>query len=99
MKPEVAEIVATELKQFAAELNLSDEQKAHLKPILENAREKMDELREKQDVTKADVIAKFVEVRGSLRERIVKFLTPEQLSKWDAMIAKAKSFLGHPVKS
>ena len=96
MKPEQAQIVETELKRFAGDLNLSDAQKTQLKSVLENARERLDEVREKHpDVTRADVIAKLVEVRGSLRERVVKFLTPEQLTKWDAEVAKAKAFLGH----
>ena len=96
MKPEVAEIVATELKRFAADLKLSDAQKAQLKTFLENAREKLDDIREKNpDVTRADVIAKLKEVRTSLREHVVKFFTPEQLTKWDAEVAKAKTFLGH----
>jgi hypothetical protein len=100
MKPEVAKIVESELKQFATELNLSDTQKSQLKTALENARQKMDEIREKHpDVSKADVIAKLGEVRSSMRERVVKFLTPEQLVKWDAKIAKAKTFLGHTVKA
>jgi len=30
---------------------------------------------------------------------VEKFLTPEQLKKWDAGIAKAKNFLGHTVSS
>jgi hypothetical protein len=34
-----------------------------------------------------------------LRERVEKFFTPEQLAKWDAEIAKAKTFLGHTVTS
>lgn len=96
MKPEQAQIVETELKRFAGDLNLSDAQKTQLKSVLENARERLDEVREKHpDVTRADVIAKLVEVRSSLRERVVKFLTPEQLTKWDAEVAKAKAFLGH----
>ena len=95
MKPEQAQIVETELKRFAVDLNLSDAQKTQLKSVLENA-ERLDEVREKHpDVTRADVIAKLVEVRSSLRERVVKFLTPEQLTKWDAEVAKAKAFLGH----
>ena len=98
MKPEVAKIVDTQLAQFAADLNLSDAQKAQLKTVLENARERMDEIREKNpNLTRADVIAKLVEVRGSLRERVVNFFTPEQLTRWDAGVAKAKSFLGHDV--
>src|SRR5499426_2189568 len=100
MKPEVAKVVETELKRFAAELNLSDSQKKQLKTVLENAGERMDAIREKhQDVTKPDVIAKLKEVRSSLRERVEKFFTPEQLAKWDAGIAKAKTFLGHTVSS
>jgi periplasmic protein CpxP/Spy len=96
MKPEQAQIVETELKRFAADLNLSDAQKTQLKSVLEKARERLDEIREKHpDVTRADVIAKLGEVRSSLRERVVKFLTPEQLTKWDAEVSKAKAFLGH----
>src|SRR5215831_14165261 len=100
MKPEVAKVVETELKRFAAELKLSDSQKTQLKTVLENAGERMDAIREKHpDKTKPEVIAKLKEVRSSLRERVEKFFTPEQLAKWDAEIAKAKTFLGHTVTS
>src|SRR5262244_364515 len=96
MKPEVAKIVEPELRRFAADLNLSDAQKAQLQTALETARERLDEIRAKNtDVTRADVIAKFQEVRGSLRERVVKFFTPDQLAKWDAEVSKARTFLGH----
>ena len=85
MKPETAKIVETELKEFAADLNLSDTQKTQLKTALENAREKLDEIRQNHpDVTRADVIAKIKAERSSVRERVVAFFTPEQLSKWDA---------------
>ncbi len=100
MKPEIARVVETELKRFAAELNLSDAQKTQLKTVLENAGERMDVIREKNpDITKPEVMAKLKEVRSSLRERVEKFFTPEQLAKWDAGIAKAKNFLGHTVNS
>jgi hypothetical protein len=99
MKPETARIVESELKQFAADLNLSDAQKAQLKTGLETAREKLDEIRQNHpDVTKADVIAKIKAERGALRERVVKFFTPEQLEKWDAGVARAKTFLGERVE-
>jgi len=76
----------------------SEDQKTQLRTALENARERMDAIRDKHpDVTKADVIAKLREVRGSLRERVVKFFTPEQLAKWDAGIARAKMFLGYSI--
>jgi len=100
MKPEVAKVVETELKRFAAELNLSDAQKTQLKTVLENAGERMDAIREKHpDVSKPEVMEKLKEVRNSLRGRVEKFFTPEQLTKWDAGIAKAKNFLGHTLTS
>jgi chromosome segregation ATPase len=99
MKPETARIVDTELKQFAADLNLSDAQKEQLRTGLENARAKLDEIRQNNpDVTRADVIAKLQAERGALRERVVKFFTPEQLAKWDAGVARAKTFLGERVE-
>ncbi len=98
MKAETAKIVETQLKQFATDLNLSEDQKTQLRTALEDASERMDAIRDKHpDVTKADVIAKLREVRGSLRERVVKFFTPEQLAKWDAGIARAKTFLGYSI--
>ena len=99
MNAETRQIVETELTRFAVDLNLSDAQKAQLKTCLENAREKLDEAREKNpNLTKADVLAKLVAERSAVRERAVKFFTPEQLAKWDAEVAKAKTFLGQTVR-
>ena len=95
LSPEGKQAVATELKRFAGDLNLSDDQKSKLQTALENAREKIDEIRQSNpDLTRADVIAKLKAVRGTARERLVQFLTPEQLNKWDAEMARAKRFLG-----
>ena len=96
LSPEATEAVQSELKRFAADLKLSEDQKNRLKTALESAREKLDEVRKNNpDITKADVIAKLKEVRAPLRERVVAFLTAEQLTKWDAEVAKAKAFLGY----
>ena len=98
MRAEMIEVVETELKRFAKDLNLSDAQKSQLKTALENAHEKIEEIREKNpNISKADVVAKLKENRGALRERVVKFLTPDQLTKWDAEVTKAKTFLGNPI--
>ena len=95
LSPEAKLAVAAEVKRFAADLQLSDAQKEQLHTALENGRERLEEIRkEHPDLTKADVIEKLKSVRGAARERLVKFLTPEQLTKWDAEVAKAKGFLG-----
>ena len=88
--------IKSELTQFASSLNLSDDQKSRLRTALENAREKLEDMRKAHpNISKEDVIAKLKAARQPLRERISGFLTPDQLSKWDAQVAKAKSFLGY----
>ena len=94
MKAETAKVLETELKRFAADLNLSEAQKTQLRAGLENAHDKLDELRAQGDITRADVKAKIIAERDSLRKRVENFFTPEQLTKWDAEVTKAKDFLG-----
>ena len=92
---EAKEAVSAELKRIGTSLNLSEDQKRQLHTALENAREKLDEVRKSNpDLTRADVIEKLKSVRPIIRERVEKFLTPAQLSKWDSEIANAKDFLG-----
>jgi hypothetical protein len=92
---EAREAIKNEVHRFAHDLNLSDDQKSKLKSALENAREKIEAFREhRPEMSRMDVLAKLKEARGPLRERVTSFLTPEQLAKWDAEIAKTKSFLG-----
>ena len=80
LSPDAKQAVAAELKKTAGDLSLSDDQKSKLQTALENAREKLDEIRQANpDMSRADVIAKLKSVRGTARERLVNFLTP---SSW-----------------
>jgi hypothetical protein len=95
ISPEVREQVANELKQFAGDLNLSDDQKEKLRGFLSEAHERVDEYRKQNpNATNQDLVRKVAENRNEIRERLTKFLTPEQLTKWDAGVAKVKDFLG-----
>lgn len=95
LSAEAKDAVTAELKRFAASLELSDSQKQQLHSALESGREKLDEIRKNNpDLTKADVIEKLRGVRTTARDRVTKFLTPEQMKKWDAEVAKAKTFIG-----
>ena len=97
---EQREQVATELKSFAGDLNLTDEQKEKLQAALEEGREKIGEyLKNNPNTTKADIVAKVKAHRDEIRQQILKFLSPEQLSKWDSEMAKAKEFLGQKLDS
>ena len=99
MTTEVKTKIVDEVKRFAADLNLSDSQKAQLQAAVERAEDRIEEIRKQNpDVNRADVIKKLVGARDQIREHVVKFLTPEQLTKWDAEMSKARTFLGHPMK-
>ena len=95
---EEREQVATELKRFASDLDLTDDQKEKLRVALTEAREKIAEyMQQNPNTTKAEVISKVVANRDAIRQRVVNFLSPEQLKKWDDEKAKAKDFLGHKI--
>jgi predicted HTH transcriptional regulator len=92
------EEVAIELRRFASDLNLTDDQKEKLRVALMEAREKIAEyMQQNPNTTRADVISKVVANRDAIRQRVVNFLSPEQLEKWDAEKAKAKDFLGQKI--
>jgi predicted HTH transcriptional regulator len=98
LSPLEREEVAAELKRFASDLNLTDDQKEKLRGALTEAREKIAEyMQQNPNTTKADVIAKIVANRKGIRQRVVNFLSPEQLKKWDDEKAKAKDFLGQKI--
>src|ERR1700751_624664 len=100
MTAENREQVAAELKRFAADLNLTEEQKEKLQAALVEAREKVGEyLKTYPNTTKAEIVAKVKEHRGEIHQRVAGFLNPEQLGKWDSEVSKAKEFLGQKLDS
>jgi periplasmic protein CpxP/Spy len=95
---EQGDMVASELKRFATNLNLTEDQKQKLQAFLSEASEKVNEYKERNpDASAEDVIKRVTDNRAAIRERIVNFLTPEQLAKWDVEAAKAKEFLGQKI--
>jgi periplasmic protein CpxP/Spy len=97
MNDEQAQAIRNELKRFAGDLNLSDEQKTKLHERMAFAAGRLHEYKKSHpDVTRQDIINALRSRRTELREGLERFLTPEQLKKWDAEVAKAKEFLGQP---
>jgi hypothetical protein len=95
LSPDERERIAGELKTFAADMNLSEEQKQKLHGFLTESYEKLQEYKtQNPNASREDVVRRVAENRSAIRERLVKFLTPEQLTKWDAAVSKAKEFLG-----
>ena len=94
MTPEELNNIATELKRLGGELKLSDQQKEDLKSFLTEKYEKFQEYRRQNpNISKEDVANYVAKNRTAGREKLEKFLTPEQLKIWDAEVAKAKDFL------
>ena len=94
---EQAQAIGNELKRIGGDLNLSDEQKTKLRERLAFAAGRPHEYKKSHpEVTRQDIIKAIGSHRTELREAVERFLTPEQLKKWDAEVAKAKEFLGHP---
>ncbi len=92
--------LAVELKRLGSELNLSDQQKDQLKSFLSEKYEKFQEYKQQNpNVSKEDIVQYLSKNRAAGREKLEKFLTPDQLSKWDAEMAKAKDFLSQRAAS
>ena len=94
MTPDELNNIAVELKRLGTELNLSDNQKEQLRTFLTEKYEKLQEYKKQNlNLSKEDVAQYIAKNRTAGREKIEKFLTAEQLAKWDAEVAKAKDFL------
>ena len=95
LSAEQVEGIKSELKRIGGDLNLSDEQKTKLHERLASAAEKLHEYKKSHpNVTRDDIIKAVVSHKAELRAGLERFLTPEQLKKWDAEVAEAKEFLG-----
>jgi len=72
-------------QDFAKELNLTDAQKPKFKEIMQGAMEKRKALREDTSLSAEDKKAKAKELREGMQAKMKEILTPEQLTKWQAM--------------
>lgn len=94
------EQVVSELKRFAQDLNLTEQQKEKLQTALVGAREKLaDYLKKNPNTSRADIVAMVKQHRDEIRQHIANFLSPDQLTKWTAEMAKAKEFLGQKLEA
>jgi predicted nucleotidyltransferase len=94
MTPEELNNIATELKRLGGELKLSDDQKEQFRTFLTERYEQLQEYKKNNpNITKEDIAKYIAKNRAAGREKIEKFLRPDQLKIWDAEVAKAKDFL------
>jgi periplasmic protein CpxP/Spy len=95
LTPEERNAIVSELKRIAASLSLSDDQKNKLQGFMTEASEKVQAYKQQNpNASQKDIIKKIADNRAAIRQRLANVLTPEQLTKWDTEVAKAKEFLG-----
>ena len=91
---EQRDLVVDELRRFATDLNLSEDQKQKLQGFLSEASEKLQEYKQQNpNVSREDLIRKVADNRATIRQRLISFLTPEQLNKWDAPACLGRELL------
>lgn len=73
------------LDRLAKDLNLTDDQKAKIKPILEKEADQMKALREDTSMSREDRRSKFMDVQQKSYEGIKAVLNPDQQKKYDEM--------------
>jgi Spy/CpxP family protein refolding chaperone len=73
------------LKMLTEKLNLTEDQQAKLKPILEDQSKRMKALHDDTSLTPTDKQAKMKEIHESSIEKFNTILTPEQQTKWKQM--------------
>ena len=73
------------LKMLSEKLNLTEDQQAKLKPILEDQSKQMKAIHDDSSLAPADRQAKMKELHDSSVEKMNAILTPDQQVKWKQM--------------
>src|SRR5215469_2680870 len=73
------------LQMLSEKLNLTDDQKAKLKPILQDEMQQMKAVREDSSLSEDQRRAKMKSIHESLHDQINAVLTPEQQAKFKQM--------------
>jgi Spy/CpxP family protein refolding chaperone len=77
--------VERELQSMSKHLNLTEEQQAKIRPILQARNKQLKDLRANSSLPQGEARAKATQIRKSARRQIDQILTPEQREKQKAM--------------
>ena len=80
--PETKAKVQEKLAQISSELNLTDAQKAQLKPILQSEVQQFQAVKNDTSLSPDQKQAKVKEIQQTYRSQMSNILTPEQQKKW-----------------
>lgn len=77
--------VERQLQRMSKSLNLTDDQVAKIRPILQERNKQLKDLRANSSLPQGEARAKAREIRKSARQQIDQILTPEQREKQKAI--------------
>jgi protein CpxP len=78
------------LEEMSKQLNLTDDQKAKLKPVLQDEAQQLQAVHNDTSLSHDQKMAKVKEIREAHKPQINNVLTPDQQKKWEEMKKKAK---------
>jgi periplasmic protein CpxP/Spy len=84
-----------QLKHLSKKLSLSDDQRAKLKPILEDQHKQMQQLWNDSSMSRQDRFSKMRELRENGASQIKSVLKDDQQKKFDAMREEQRSHMHH----
>ena len=73
------------LDNLAKQLDLTEDQKVKVKPILEDLQKKIAEIRKDTSIAAEDRPAKMKEIRDGISAKLKEILTAEQFAKWEKL--------------
>jgi Spy/CpxP family protein refolding chaperone len=83
------------LEHMTQMLNLTADQQAKIKPLLETEQTQMQSLRADSSLSRDDRRAKAQQLRESTNQQINGILTPEQQQKWQQAQERHREHMGH----
>jgi periplasmic protein CpxP/Spy len=78
------------LEEMSKQLNLTDDQKAKLKPILQDEAQQMQAVHNDASLSQDQKKAKAKEIHEAFKPQINNVLTPDQRKQWEEMKKKSK---------
>jgi Spy/CpxP family protein refolding chaperone len=87
---EIRARVEARLQKLSSELNLTDDQKNQLKPILQDEIQQLKTVHEDSSLSADQKKEKMTEIRQASRSKMRSVLTPEQQTKLDSMKESAR---------
>jgi hypothetical protein len=86
--------VDSKLQAIGDKLNLTDDQKTKLKPILQDESSQLKALKSDTSMTSQQKMDKAKEIRASHKSQIDSILTPDQQQKWEQMKQQGMDKMG-----